>query len=283
MYFILVYYLYYILVYILGIFILKKFFVYYFMDFKEIKYIKHYLYDNVEEFSISYPGILPVYWKLGEEKDWVLTDDGHVCQILKKGQLREKALNLTQNYIRTVCGTFIVQKPNIKMLGAKGIADNIYAFSGSFKAFKNYQNKNKLKTKEFMFARYIADNISKEEAYRKAFPKAKDEAYVKQRTSTLLNKESVRTMLTKEKEKLLDEKGVAPGWIVEQYNQIAELSERDSDKLRSLEALAKMSGLFDTEKKQEQLTVWQGFTPEQLEAINGGKKELIAHAEREEE
>ena len=82
---------------------------------------------------------------------------------------------------------------------------------------------------------------------------------------------------------MLEEKGVAPGWIVEQYKQIAELSERDSDKLRSLEALAKMSGLFDTEQKKEQLTVWQGFTPEQLEAINGGKKELIAHAEREKE
>ena len=89
-------------------------------------------------------------------------------------------------------------------------------------------------------------------------------------------------MLTKEKEKLLDEKGVAPGWIVEQYKQIAELSERDSDKLRSLEALAKMSGLFDTEKKQEQLTVFQGFTPKQLEALQGGQEtNLLAHAEKE--
>lgn len=253
------------------------------MDFKEIKYVKHYLYDSVKEFSVIYPGFMPIHWKLGKEGDWVLTDDNYVCQILKKGQLKEKALNLTHDYVRTVCGTFVLQKPNIKMLGARGIAENIYAFSGNFKAKNTYQKKNKLNTKEFMFARYMADNLSKEEAYRKAFPEAKSEKYIKERTSILLNKESVRTMLTKEKEKLLEEKGVAPGWIVEQYKQIAELSERDSDKLRSLEALAKMSGLFDTEQKKEQLTVWQGFTPEQLEAINGGKKELIAHAEREKE
>jgi hypothetical protein len=45
-----------------------------------------------------------------------------------------------------------------------------------------------------------------------------------------------------------------------------------------------MSGLFDTEKKQEQLTVWQGFTPEQLEALKNDKVEpkVLAHGERDE-
>ena len=45
-----------------------------------------------------------------------------------------------------------------------------------------------------------------------------------------------------------------------------------------------MSGLFDTERKQEQLTVFQGFTPEQMEAL-GGKSEnkLIAHKEKDED
>ena len=90
-------------------------------------------------------------------------------------------------------------------------------------------------------------------------------------------------MVKEEIKEVLSSEGVTPEWLVEQYKQIAELSERDTDRLRSLDALSKMSGLFDTDKKQEQLTVWQGFSPEQLEAINGGKKELIAHAEREKE
>ena len=69
---------------------------------------------------------------------------------------------------------------------------------------------------------------------------------------------------------------------ISRYKDIADLAERDSDKLRSLESLTKIAGLFDTEKKQEQLTVWTGFTPEQLEAINGGNTKVIAHAEKEE-
>jgi hypothetical protein len=47
--------------------------------------------------------------------------------------------------------------------------------------------------------------------------------------------------------------------------------------------LSKISGLFDTEKKQEQLTVFQGFTPKQLEALQNGKEtNILAHAEKEE-
>ena len=65
---------------------------------------------------------------------------------------------------------------------------------------------------------------------------------------------------------------------------IADLSDRDSDKLRSLDALSKMAGLFETEKKQEQLTVFQGFTPEQMEALSGkSETKLIAHKEKDEE
>ena len=34
------------------------------------------------------------------------------------------------------------------------------------------------------------------------------------------------------------------------------------------------------EKKTEQLTVFAGFTPEQLEEVKNGKTELLAHTER---
>ena len=46
-----------------------------------------------------------------------------------------------------------------------------------------------------------------------------------------------------------------------------------------------MSGLFDTEKKQEQLTVFQGFSPEQMEALSGKtpNTKLIAHKEKDED
>ena len=91
-------------------------------------------------------------------------------------------------------------------------------------------------------------------------------------------------MVKEEIQKILNEEGVTPEWIIGKYRDIVALSDSDSNKLRSLESLTKIAGLFDTEKKQEQLTVFQGFTPKQLEALQGGKEtNMLAHAEKEEE
>ena len=62
------------------------------------------------------------------------------------------------------------------------------------------------------------------------------------------------------------------------------MAESDTAKLRSLDSLAKISGLFDNEQtKSEQVTIWSGFSPEQLEEVKKhGKPELVAHAEKAE-
>ena len=46
-----------------------------------------------------------------------------------------------------------------------------------------------------------------------------------------------------------------------------------------------MSGLFEPEiKKSEQVTIWAGFSPEQLEEVKKhGKPEIIAHAKKDKE
>ena len=91
-------------------------------------------------------------------------------------------------------------------------------------------------------------------------------------------------MVKEEIREILDDEGVTNNWLIERYKTIADLAESDTAKLRSLDSLAKISGLFDTdEKKSEQVTVWAGFKPEQLaEVEQHGKPELVAHAEREE-
>ena len=91
-------------------------------------------------------------------------------------------------------------------------------------------------------------------------------------------------MVKEEIREILDDEGVTNNWLIERYKTIADLAESDTAKLRSLDSLAKISGLFDTdEKKSEQVTVWAGFKPEVLaEVEKHGKPELVAHAEREE-
>ena len=247
------------------------------MDFKVIKSVQHYVYDNIKEFEAFQSNKPLTYdWRLANEGDWVLTDDDFVCQILKKGYVG------TTEYVRTILGMFSVNNKKVEMLGEEGIAENIYSFSGNYKAIQDYK-KGKANTKETLFARYVAAGVDAIESFKKVYPNAKKESYIKDKTQRLLKKESVQNMIKEEIKEVLATEGVTPEWIIAKYRDIVDLSERDTDKLRSLDALSKISGLFDTEQKKEQLTVWAGFSPEQLEALNnGGETKLIGHKEKEE-
>jgi len=252
------------------------------MDIKEIKGISYKLYDSLEEFKAFCPNeVIVGSWREGDVDNWVTTDDGYVCQVLARSLIKHPAYKKSRTLIRTVCGSFVVEQKTHKMLGEHGIAENIYAFSGNYNSIYDRQNNRKLKSREFLFARYVASGVDVLDAYKKAYPKAKNADYIREKTSTLLNKEGIRTMVKEEIKKILAEEGVSPEWIVEKYKTIADVSDRDSDRLRSLEALAKMAGLFDTNTEKEQLTVFAGFTPEQMEAISGGKEtKLVAHKEK---
>jgi len=122
------------------------------------------------------------------------------------------------------------------------------------------------------------------DAYKMAYPDAKSEDYIKRKADNLFKTETIQKMISKEKRMLLDENGVTDGGLIERYKTIADLAENDTHKLKALDSLAKMSGLFDNEeKKSEELTIWAGFSPEQLEGVKKhGEPELIAHAKRNE-
>ena len=254
------------------------------MEFKEIKGKKHYLYESIEEFNVFCPDSKVVGdWRNGLEGEWIYTDDDYICQILRRSRLSHPGYKIPRTLIRTVCGSFIVEQKTHQMLGDNGVAENIYAFSGNYEAIYDRQNNRKLNNREFLFARYVAAGENTLKAYKKAYPKAKDEKYIKKKTNSLLQKEEIRTMVKEEIKKILQEEGVTPEWIIGQYKDIASISDRASDRLRSLESLSKIAGLFETDKKQEQLTVWAGFSDEQMEALQGGQKaKLLAHKEKEE-
>ena len=96
-----------------------------------------------------------------------------------------------------------------------------------------------------------------------AYPDAKSEEYIKRKTNSLLKTEEISKMITKERRILLDNEGVTDSWLIERYKTIADVAESDTCKLRSLDSLSKMSGLFDTEeKKSEKVEIWAGFSPE---------------------
>ncbi len=172
------------------------------------------------------------------------------------------------------------------MLGEEGIAEHIYSFSG-----KKIQPKDReLSERHFLFAKYIATGDDIIEAYKKAFPRSKSDDYVKRTASSLIKTENIKKMINEEIRAILDEEGVTPQYQIRSYKQVADLAEKDTDKLRALDSLSKISGLFDSNsKKTEELTVWAGFSPEQLHSIqNGsqlkdGKAKLLGKAEKKSE
>ena len=173
------------------------------------------------------------------------------------------------------------------MLGSDGIAEHIYSFSGRYT--KTVDKKDN--SRHFLFAKYVARGDDVLDAFRKAYPDAKSESYIRQESSRLLKKESIQKMVKEEIREILDEEGATPKYIIQGYKQVCDISERDTDKLRALDSLAKISGLFDTqEKKTEELQVFAGFSPEQLETITdrkglkndkGRKTQLLGTVKRE--
>jgi hypothetical protein len=241
------------------------------MDFRDIKDNRHYLYDNLEEFKALVPDTAVIdNWRDGKEGDWVLTDDDCVCQVLKLSKIGN-------NYcIRTLCGTFDING-SYKMIGGNGAVDNIYSFSGKYSFYSD-----KISGKQQLFAQYVAKGDSAIEAFKKSHPDAKSESYIKHKTSSLLKTESIQKMIDKKIQEVLASEGATPEYIIGGIKTIADIAESDSNKLRAFDTLARMSGMYDTQdKKSEQLTVWAGFSPEQLEALNNGNKKLVAHAETE--
>ena len=252
------------------------------MENKVIKGVEHYLYDDIREFNAFRPGEeVKCDWREGNEGDWITTDDNFVCQILKIFTVKSPSGKKVNKCVRTVCGSFVTTRKK-QMLGEDGVAKNIYTFSGTYDTNKDLAKK-KVTSRKMLFARYVAAGMDTVKAYKIVYPKAEDEQYIKSAVHKLLQQNKVISMIDEETRRVLEEEGVSPSYLIRRYKDIADLSERDSDKLRSLDALSKISGLFETEKKKEQLTVWAGFSPEQLEALkDDNSTKILAHTEKEE-
>ena len=115
------------------------------MDIKTIKGIENYLYDDDIEFRAFNPGIKIVgNWREGTTRDWVYTDDGYVLQIIKRSGLKHPNYKSPRNVVLTVCGSFVIEQKTHQILGEHGVAENIYSFSGNYKAIYERAKERKL-------------------------------------------------------------------------------------------------------------------------------------------
>tara|TARA_R100000234_G_C4843166_1_gene111989 strand:- start:6 stop:521 length:516 start_codon:yes stop_codon:yes gene_type:complete len=149
--------------------------------------------------------------------------------------------------------------------------DNIYSFSGRRSEHIARDRKNITKN-EYLFAKYIAKGEGIIDAFKHAFPKSKSENYIKERSNLLLKTERIKKLIDKEVQRILEETEITPKYLLLKTKEIVDNQEaRDSDKISSLKMLMEIAGLLGKkEQKTESITLFKGFSKEQLELLEGG-------------
>ena len=253
------------------------------MKTREIKGVTHYLYEDVAEFRDYHDSVALVSdWRHSSIGNWVLTDDGQVCQVLHLGMLnKDNDKRKTYTFIRTVIGSFICEK-NVLIKGP--MRTNMHTFSSDGKSPSvRRKEKEKANNAEFLFAKYVAKGDDVVEAYMKVFP-TNNEKYASGQAKMLLKTDRVRNLIREEIDKYLDEADITPSYLLSEMRNIVDKRDSsDRDKLSALNTLIKISGMMDTDKKTESLTLFQGFSQEQLNAIQKSKNKKLLEVKKSSE
>tara|TARA_R100000656_G_C3948399_1_gene127952 strand:+ start:433 stop:1182 length:750 start_codon:yes stop_codon:yes gene_type:complete len=232
------------------------------------------LYTSVEEVDRDYLHD----WREGQEGEWVLTDDGQVCKILKRGEMRTNSRKRTKSYVRTLLGTYLVDSP-VEMVGTP--PKNIYAFAKNTNHYDQRVKKEKEPTSgEYVFAKYVANGLNPTEAYLRAFP-TNNRKYADHTAKSLMKTKRISTLITEEMKLNLQKVDINEEYLLSKTKDIIEKEDgRDGDKLRAIETLMKIAGMFPDSTKTESLTVFQGFSQKELAALKGDDVKMLAHAEK---
>ena len=241
------------------------------MDYKEIKGVKHFVYESVEEFNKYKLGSKAKDWKDDpEEGDWVIADDGGVVQILKQNNIKHPndRLNWKANkgYVRTVVGTFLINEKST-MDTDFDMHPNRYTFSKKLKqANGNFKKRENITKKERLFATQVivgkdaisaVQNVYKENDFNKA----------KKKAVLLLKQERVMNEVEKGVNDIAKSLGINHEYVLRRLKALVDTGEEENVVLQSLKELGKIIGTSTPIVKKDIgiVGMFQGFSPKQLE------------------
>ena len=236
---------------------------------RTVKGRQEYIFKNTKEFRKFFPDEkLESDWRAADVGSYTLTDDRQVLKVLNKDNIG----------VRTLLGMRRIDK-SYSLKGEP--AKNIYSFAGDVNHIGSVKKRKNPTAREILFARYVADGEDAIDAYLKSY-RTNNYRYAKQHAKILLKQERIIRMISKENAESLKKIGIDSDYLFDNTKRIIEnLKGRDADKLRAIELLMKIKDMFPKEEKREALTVFQGFSREQLKRL-GDIDDItpIAHAER---
>ena len=255
------------------------------MDFRKIKGVKHYVYDDLTEFQKHNPNTNVIFdWKKGEEGDWVLADDNGIAQLLKvssKIAHPNDRPNYTHSkgYVRTIVGTFL-RNDKTKMDTNFDEHPNRYTFSKTIKNTNNRVKERKNPTnKEKVFATTVAVGTDAVQAYMDAFEE-KDRDKARKKAVVLLKQRRVMEEIEKNVKDVAKALNIDHDYILRSLKHLADFSDDPNISLQSLKELGKAIGTLGGGVKRVETGVigmFQGFSPEQLQSARRqleSKKEI---------
>jgi len=216
-------------------------------------------------------------WRLGQEGDWVLTDDGRVVEILKRATFKSGAGRGT-DYVRTVCGTFRVLD---KTIMDSVVRENPYSFSSGKSPGTLRRTRKHTNLREDIFAGYVAQGMEDFKAYMLAFP-TENPAHAKREAKLLLGYERIRRKVDEKIIEIMEDVGLPKKRLIEIGKEILEKKGiLDKDRIRMLDMFWKAAGVLGGEKRTEiAAAVFPGLTGEELSRIMlGHKGKLPVNAE----
>jgi len=262
------------------------------MDYREIKGVKHYVFDSIEEFRDHFRSldeeIPPIVesWREADEGDWTWSDDGRIVQILARREFKRRPNTkypyVARYYVRTVVGTFPI-RPDTVMDTDFSLHPNRYRMSRKTDQEVHHHIKVKpnLSRREIAFVTLLLCGKSLQEAYEEAFGSSQ---YWFEKAVALLKLERIQMAINKNIDEIAEKLGINFEYILSKLKLLVEASNSDKVKLGALKELADWLGA--KEKTREimhgQVKMFNPFTMEEIASIEAEKEMIEAPSEEEE-
>ena len=246
------------------------------MEYRAIKKVRHYVYDDIQEFNQHNPNEnVNKDWRTANEGDWVYSDDGRIVQLLKvKNDIKHpndrKNYKFAKGYVRTVVGTFL-KRDKTEMDTDFSQHGNRYTFSKTIKnPSERVYKREKTTNKEKIFATNVAVGMGPVKAYMDAFKEDKEDT-AKRKAAILLKQRRVIREVEKSVMDVAKDLGIDHTYVLQSLKLLAESTEDENIALQSLKEMGKAIGTLGggiNKIETGVMGLFKGFSPDQIESAD---------------
>jgi hypothetical protein len=215
----------------------------------EIKRVKHYIFENKEEFEkyfMNEQGAVPklVYeWKESNVGDWVMADDGGIVQILYRGVIKPNTKRETK-LVRTAVGLFNAnQRDKIFMdtdITIRKYPQGRYQFTKKYVHWhEKFKKRIRLSKNEIEFVRRVReDGLTPTEAYTQVFKCNYIKSSEKKAKHLLKQPRIIGAFMGESPKEIAKRIGIDEEYVLKKYKKMAEEAKNENVKLQSLDRLS---------------------------------------------